>query len=151
MQRPILTATLVAGTLDIIAAIVLTLYYGGQVPNMLRHVASGPFPGATDWGAGGALLGLAVHFILMAIMVTGFFLVARQMPRLVAQPVLWGVVYGVITYGIMNLLVVPLRFGTGWPPSAASLVSLLFCYIVLVGIPIALIASRYFRGTAGRV
>lgn len=151
MQKPILTATLIAGMLDIIAAIVLTLYYGGQVPNMLRYVASGPFPGATDWGVGGALLGLVVHFTLMAIMTTGFFLVAKQMPRLVAKPLLWGVVYGLITYVIMNLLVVPLRFGKGWPPSTASLASQLFCHIVLVGIPIALIASRYYRGTATRV
>lgn len=150
MQKSILTATLVAGTLDILAAIVLTLYYGGQVPNMLRYVASGPFPGATDWGAGRAMLGLVVHFTLMAIMVIGFFLVAKQMPQLVAQPLPWGFVYGLVTYVIMNLLVVPLRFGKGWPPSTASLVTQLFCHVVLVGIPIALIAARTCRGTAGR-
>lgn len=149
MQKSILTATVVAGTLDIMAAVLLTLYYGGKVPDMLRYVASGPFPSAQQWGTGGAILGLAVHFALMAIMVVGYFLWAKQMPQLTASPLLWGVVYGLITYVIMNLLVVPIRFGKGWPPSTASLVSQLFCHIVLVGIPIAMIAARALRGRAG--
>lgn len=144
MQKSILAATLVAGTLDILAAIGLTLYFGGKIPNMLRYVASGPFPAATDWGAGGAALGLAVHFALMAIMVVIFFLAMRQWPQMAGSPLLWGVVYGLLTYVAMNLVVVPLRFG-GFPPSNLSIVTQLFCHIVLVGIPIAVIAARYFR------
>lgn len=146
MQKSILTATLVAGTLDILAAIGLTLYFGGKIPNMLRYVASGPFPAATDWGTGGAVLGLAVHFALIAVMVVIFFLAMRQWPQMAGSPLLWGVVYGLVTYVAMNLIVVPLRFGTGFPPSTTSLVTQLFCHIVLVGIPIALIAARYFKG-----
>lgn len=145
MQKPILTATLVAGTLDIMAAIILTLYYGGKVPDMLRYVASGPFPGAPQWGMGGALLGLVVHFTLMAIMAAAFLLAAKQWQQLTTSPLLWGAVYGLVTYAIMNLLVVPLRFGKGWPPSTASLVTQLFCHVVLVGIPIAMIVARALR------
>ena len=145
MQKSILAATLVAGTLDILAAMGLTLYFGGKVPNMLRYVASGPFPGATEWGAGGAALGLAVHFALMAIMVVIFFLAMRQWPQMAGSPLLWGVIYGLLTYVAMNLVVVPLRFG-GFPPSTRSIVTQLFCHIVLVGVPIAVIAARYFKG-----
>lgn len=46
--RRILVGTLVSGTLDILAAIGLTLWFGRLVPNMLRYVASGPFPGAKE-------------------------------------------------------------------------------------------------------
>lgn len=65
----IATATAIAGTLDILAAIGLTLFYGRtSVGGTLRGVASGPLPDAPHWGAAGAAAGLIVHFALMAIM-----------------------------------------------------------------------------------
>lgn len=146
LLRPILIATLVAGTLDILAAIGLTLFYARRtVADMLRGVASGPFPTATGWGTKGAALGLAVHFTLMAIMVAVYVFAAARLPALRARPVLWGVLYGLATYVVMNLVVVPLRFAGAFPPSARSVVTQLFCHIVLVGIPIALIAARHLR------
>jgi hypothetical protein len=63
------------------------------------------------------------------------------MPQLKAKPVAWGVIYGLVTYAAMNLIVVPLRFGA-FPSSAVGIASQLFCHIVLVGLPIALIARR---------
>ena len=145
LLRPILIGTLVAGTLDILAAVGLTLYYGREPADMLRGVASGPFPGATEWGQAGAALGLAVHFALMAIMVTVYVLAAARRPSLRAKPIQWGVLYGLATYVVMNLIVVPLRFGAPLPPPTRAIVTQLFCHIVLVGIPIALIATRYLR------
>jgi hypothetical protein len=118
--KPIAVATLVCGTLDIVLAMILTVSFGRQIPNMLRFVASGPFPAATDMGTAGAILGLAVHFTLMAIMVTGFVLLARFRPQLLDTPFRSAVVYGVLTYCAMNWLVVPLRFGTPLPPKALS-------------------------------
>src|SRR5690242_2131095 len=106
--QPIIIATLVCGTLDILLAIILTLSRGREVANMLRFVASGPFPGATDMGASGSALGLLVHYSLMAIMVAVFVIAARQWPSLLDKPLLWGLVYGLITYVAMNLIVVPL-------------------------------------------
>ena len=145
LLRPILLATLVAGTLDILAAVGLTLYFGREPMNMLRYVASGPFPGATEWGSAGSVLGLAVHFALMAIMVAIYMVLAARRPALPAKPLLWGVIYGLITYVAMNLIVVPLRFPAAFPPSPRGVATQLFCHIVLVGIPIAWIAARHFR------
>jgi hypothetical protein len=144
--KPILIATLVAGTLDILAATALTLIRGGQPMTMLRYVASGPFPGATQWGAQGSLLGLAVHFALMAVMVTIFMLAASRWRKLWERPpLLSGSLYGLVTYVAMNLIVVPLRWPASFPPSPLSVATQLFCHIVLVGIPIALIARRHLR------
>jgi hypothetical protein len=143
--RPILIGTLIAGTLDILAAVGLTLFYGGNPMTMLRGVASGPFPDATLWGTGGSMLGLIVHFTLMAIMVTIFVLAASRLRQLWEKPVLWGFLYGLATYVVMNLLVVPLRWPERFPPSTRGIVTQLFCHIVLVGIPIALVAARHFR------
>ena len=134
MVRTIALATLVAGALDILFAICLTLFFGREPMSMLRYVASGPFPPAT-------------HFTLMAIMVSLFVLAARQWPPLTQRPIQWGVIFGLITYVAMNLIVVPLRFGN-WPPTPRSVATQLFAHIVLVGIPTALIVARNLRPRA---
>ena len=145
LARPIFVGTLIAGTLDILAAIILSSIYGNGPMPMLRYVASGPFPGAKEWGAAGSLLGLAVHFALMAIMVTVFVLAATRIRALWQQPILWGFLYGLATYVVMNWLVVPLRFHTPLPPRPINIAPQLFCHIVLVGIPIALVTAKHFR------
>jgi uncharacterized membrane protein YagU involved in acid resistance len=145
MLKPIAIATAVSGTLDILFAMILTVLFGREIGNMLRYVGSGPFPQATEMGAGGAILGLAVHFALMAIMAASYVLAARRVPALIQKPIQWGVLYGLATYVVMNWLVVPMRFGTPLPPSPLSMATQLFAHIVLVGIPIALITTRTLR------
>ena len=146
IMKPIVVATLVCGTLDILLAMLLTVWRGKQVDGMLRSVASGPFPGAVGMGGAGAVLGLAVHFGLMAIMVTAFMLAARSRPALLDNPWLWGLLFGLVTYVVMNLVVVPLRFPAAWPPSSLSIATQLFAHIALVGWPTAFIARRFLRG-----
>ena len=143
IDKRIGVATLVAGTLDILAAIGLTLWYGKRtVEQMLTTVASGPFPSAAKAGAMGPVIGLLVHFVLMAIMVTVYMLASNQFPALKRQPILWGTLYGLATYVVMNLIVVPWRWPAAWPPTTEGIVTQLFCHIVLVGIPIALVARK---------
>jgi hypothetical protein len=144
--KPIVVATLVCGTLDILLAVILTLMRGKEPAAMLRFVASGPFPQAADAGAAGSLLGLAVHFALMAIMVAVFVLSARAYPALLDNPLLWGLIFGLVTYVVMNLIVVPLRFPAAWPPKGISIATQLFAHIVLVGWPLAFISRRFLRG-----
>lgn len=143
--RPILEATLTCGTLDILLALLLALLRGRGAGAMLRFVASGPFPGAVNWGPTGALLGLVVHYVLMSIMVAGYVVAARSKPRLVEMPVRTGVAYGVFTYAIMNLVVVPLRFPAAWPPTQLAIGTQLFAHVALVGLPTAFIARKYLR------
>ena len=145
LLRPILTATLIAGALDILAAVAIALLNGRAPAGMLRTVASGPFPDAAQWGTAGAALGLAVHFALMAVMVTIFVLAASRLRALWQKPLLWGVLYGLGTYAVMNLVVLPLRWPSTFPPAPVSIATQLFCHIVLVGIPIALVAANHFR------
>ena len=56
MLRPIAIATAISGTLDILFAMILTVAFGRHVGDMLRFVASGPFPNAVNMGASGAML-----------------------------------------------------------------------------------------------
>src|SRR5690349_2690907 len=103
MLRPIAIATAVAGALDILWAMILTMTVGkGDIPAMLRFVASGPFgDAAKDWGTGGAMLGLVTHFALMAIMATIFVAVVRARPQLLDTPWLTALAFGLVTYFAM--------------------------------------------------
>jgi len=143
--KPIAIATLISGALDIGFAMILTAWFGRQIPDMLRSVASGPFPSATDMGSGGAILGLVVHFTLMAIMAAVFMLVVRSRPQWLDKLWLTAIIYGLVTYVVMNLIVVPLRFHAPLPPKPLSIATQLFAHIVLVGLPFTLIARRYLR------
>ena len=143
--KTIALSTLVSGTLDILFAMILTVAFGRHVPDMLRFVASGPFPSATDMGTNGAILGLVVHFTLMAIMAAIFVAVVRARPALLDTPWRTALAWAVITYFAMNWLVVPLRFHSPLPPKTLSIVTQAFAHLVLVAIPMTFIARRYLR------
>jgi hypothetical protein len=147
MLRPIALATAISGTLDILFAMVLTLLFGRHIGDMLRYVASGPVPAAIGWGSGGALLGLLVHFTLMAIMATAFVLIVRARPPLLETPLRTGLAYGIVTYFAMNWLVVPLRFHTPLPPKPISVATQLFAHLVLVGLVFAFVTRRNLART----
>ena len=72
-------------------------------------------------------------------------LAARRWRALALRPLLWGILYGLATYVVMNLIVVPAALAGGLPARHPRIVTQLFCHVILVGIPIALIAARYLR------
>ena len=141
--RPALTAWLLCGTLDIVYAAVASVLQGGTVNGMLHAVASGPFgDGARDWGAAGAIAGLATHYAIMGIMVWAFVATRRLWPTAWSWWLI-GTVYGLILYLVMNALVLPLRFGSPFPPSDAVKGAIaLFPHIVFVGWPLAWLTLR---------
>jgi len=142
--KSIAIATLVAGTLDIGSAIAMTAARGKSVAGMLSFVASGPFgDGVTELGAAGALAGLAVHFGIMAAMVTIFAAAVDRLPALRRRPLGVGAAYGLLLYLVMYWIVIPLR----WPETLnhirlAAIVNALAIHILLVGIPIVWIVAR---------
>jgi len=139
--RKIALATLVAGTLDILSACVYTLIAGRAPINMLKGLAGAILGnGAVEGGVGVALVGLLLHFAIMAVMVAFFVVAANRLPFLKARWLLAGIAYGIGLWAVMNLVVLPLRFG--WHPfTALGLAEQFFSHIVLVGIPIAWFAK----------
>jgi len=145
VRKTILVGTAVAGGLDILFAIILTLWFGGDVAGMLRFVASGPIPSAVNWSALGATLGLIVHFVLMGIITCVYVWASTHIKGLTEKPLVWGVLYGLLTYVVMNLVVVPLRFPSAWPPKLISITTQLFAHIVLVGLVLAFITAKMLK------
>jgi hypothetical protein len=146
MKSYFLRAWLICGTLDIGWAAINTAIGGGSVAGMLRFVAAGPFgDGASDWGAGGAALGLAVHFMLMAVMVAVYgLLAARGITGKLGPWWLTGALYGLALYLVMYWLVMPMRWPSIHPgANPVSIAKAVFAHVALVGLPMAWIASRY--------
>ena len=150
MLRPILIATLIAGTLDILSAFVFAGLAGVSPVGVLRYVASGPFGETVTPTAGWAAAGLAVHFAIMACMSAAYMLVAPRVPALLRHPIVGGLLYGLLLWGIMYWVVKPLRWPDApLPHTLYSIANQLFSHCLLVGIPIALVATRFFgRGPA---
>lgn len=143
LGRRILLATLIAGTLDIAMAMIETARAGKPIGGMLRGLASGPFPSATYWGAGGAAAGLIVHYAIMGVM-AAVFLMARERIALVRRhTIAAALLYGVILWLVMYGLVLPLRFGMPFPsPKPTAIAKQLFAHVVLVGLTFGLVAKR---------
>ena len=141
MLPPILWATFVAGTLDILFAFVVA----GSVAPVLRTVASGPLGDALADGPAGAPLGLLVHFAIMAAMVAAFFLVASRAPLLSRWWWLSGLLYGVVLWVVMYWIVMPLRWDSySTPHGLVPIARQLFAHCILVGLPMAWFARRHF-------
>ena len=140
--RRIVRATLVAGTLDILSAFVYTLIPGHSPIAMLKILGSAVLgDSAMHGGWAAAVVGLLLHFAIMAVMAAFFILIANRMPVLKTRWLVAGIAYGIGLWAVMNLIVLPLRFG--WHPfTALGLAEQFFSHIVLVGIPIAWFARR---------
>ena len=112
---------------------------------VLKFVASVPLGNAPTETAGWAVVGLLVHFAIMACMATAYMLVAPRFPALMRHPIPAGIAYGVLLWIIMYWIVRPLRFPEiPLPHTLYGIANALFSHCILVGIPIALVASRYF-------
>lgn len=140
----ILRAGLLAGTLDISAALVIYAHSGAQRIRLLQGIASGLLgKAALEGGLSTALLGLLCHFVIAMSWAAIYFAVSRRVRFLVEHAVTSGVVYGVIIYFIMNHVVVPLS-AIGPRPFVLSRALLAAAILVpCVGLPIALIVCHF--------
>ena len=145
MLRTIAWATLVAGTLDILMAVIDVSLSGGSVPGMFRSIASGPFGDGMRESSAGAPLGLLIHFAIMAVIAAVYVVAARRMPVLNRYWWIAGLVYGFGVWLVMYGIVLPARFGASLPTEPVAVAKGLFAHCVLVGLPIAWIAARARR------
>ena len=96
--------------------------------------------------AGWAIAGLAVHYAIMTCMVTAYMIVAPRLPIVLRQPIVPGILYGVLLWIIMYWIVRPLRFPElPLPHTVKGIGQALFSHCILVGLPIALVATRFLR------
>ena len=104
--KAILIGGLVAGTLDIGAAV--AIYHAAPVA-VLHAIASGLIGKASfTGGMGTALLGLVLQWAMSLIIAAIYVFAAKPLPLLTRQWLVMGLAYGVGIWVVMNLVVVPL-------------------------------------------
>ncbi|HEX8658151.1 MAG TPA: DUF1440 domain-containing protein [Hymenobacter sp.] len=143
----LLGAGLLVGTLDLGAAFISFYVTAGKSPLfILQAIASGLLGPAAFSGSGGVLgLGLLLHYFI-AFCFTALFLGLYQQVGFVARyPLVAGAFYGLFIWVVMNLVVLPLSRLPAQPfhPLAALREALILVF--MIGIPLALLASRYFK------
>lgn len=139
----------IAGTLDILFAISFAAYRGLPPTGLLQTVASGLLGNeAFSGGVPVAALGLLLHFAMSYAWAGVFLFASRHLSLLVNQPVLSGILFGVVVFFTMRLVVLPLSafpYPLSFKPLATTLD--LLSHAFLFGVPIAL-ATRRTRASA---
>jgi hypothetical protein len=143
-RRAIAVATLIAGTLDILAALILS---GQPAVPLLQAIASALIgERAFAGGLAAAAIGLALHYAIALIMVALFVIEFAGTRRIARRPYLWAMLYGLAAWAAMYLVVLPLRWPAlypsfGWAKTSAQIA----CHVLLVGLPIGWATSRLRR------
>jgi len=137
-------ATLIVGTLDILAACVQTLINGRDPIQMLKFIASGIF--GTSAFTGGpvyAIYGLFFHYCIAAIWTTLFFLIYPKVGFLSRHKILTGVSYGILVSIVMSGAVLPLSNAPGlaFTIKGAAISSAIL--IVAIGLPLTFLAGKF--------
>jgi hypothetical protein len=146
LAKIIVGAGFLIGTLDIADALIFYYLYARIAPiRILQGIAGGILGRATfRYGLRSALLGLALHFFIATATAAVYILASRKLP-LSRHPFLYGTLYGVAVYVVMNYIVLPLSKVGPRPlfpppiPFINGVAALIFC----IGIPTALIAHKY--------
>src|ERR1041385_4115849 len=135
---------LTVGALDILDAITFFGIRNHTSPERIfQSIAAGLLGRASfSGGVATAVLGGILHFEIATIIVFTFYGLSRIIPALARRPFLWGPVYGVAVYLVMNYIVLPLSAsgGGGTPKALAVLINGVAIHIVGVGIPSAVTA-----------
>lgn len=147
--KTIVMAGLVAGALDITYAFIIWGLRGVSPIRIGQSVASGLIGREAAVGGGTAtgMLGLLLHFLMAIIIAAIYYVAARNIRLLVDRAVPCGIAYGLVTYGVMNYVVMPLSAigSTGGGGPAYITITGILVHMFLIGLPIALITRRGLR------
>lgn len=139
--RALLWGTLIVGTADIVDAFIFFGLRGTRPVRILQGIASGLLGrDSFSGGAATAALGAVLHYFIAFVIVWVFLAASRRLPDLARRPWLYGPLYGLVVYAVMNYVVIPLSLVTVRSKPLAVLANGLLIHMLGVGLTTALIA-----------
>ncbi len=144
-MRTLTLSTLYSGLLDASAGALVYLIFKGLNPvEVLQYIASGFYGDAAF--SGGLLMagvGLILHFVVAFTFAAGFFIVYPSIKLLSKNILVTGLLYGLFTWFVMNLVVLP---NSNIPSAPFNFISVLeiIWHMALVGLPIAILTKRHY-------
>ena len=146
--KTILPAWLVAGTLDILGALLVYSVILKKITadKLVRGIASGVFK--KDAFSGGnemIFYGVAFHYFIAFCFTIFYFIIFPYIPFLRKQKIIGGLLYGLFVWAVMNLIVLrivfpnpaPITFKGAW--IGASIL------MVMIGLPLSYFANKYYE------
>ena len=146
--RSIAITGLIVGAMDITAAIVVVISRGSTATRLLQFVASGLIgQKAFEGGIATAALGLALQFVIAFCVVTVFYVASRSFPVVRRHAVIAGIVYGLVVFGVMNLIVLPLSAAKPRHTLTGDLIQI-GIHMFVIGLPTSLLIRRFSGATS---
>ena len=143
--KTIMWSGLIAGVRDAIAGVIVYyLYFDFNPFQVLQFIASGVYgPEAINGGIGMIIAGTLFHFLIAYVAAVIYFVAYPKMSLLQNNKVMMGLIYGLGIWLVMNLLVLPASNIPKAPFDMSLAVVGIIWHMILVGLPIALITSKY--------
>ena len=145
--KAILLATLIAGTLDILAAIVSYTIKGGKEPvKIFYFIASGVFGKDMAYGSGSgmAVAGLLFHYMIALLFAIFLFFVYPSLKSFLKNKIVIGLLYGIFVWLVMNKIVLPLSNSPALPFNVKGAVIGALILMFCIGLPLALIIDKFY-------
>ena len=146
--KAILQTGLIAGTLDLIGAIVSSTILNQKIPYKIFHyIASGIF--GKEAFAGGTVMvfwGLLFHYIIAYSFTFLYFWLYPKIGFLAMNRVLSGILYGAFVWVIMNRVIVPLSNVPTGPFNLTQALVGMVVLMLMIGLPVATGAAKYSMG-----
>lgn len=143
--KNLLLATVVAGTLDAMAGIVVFDFALGQMSiiQILQWIASGAFgQQAFEMGLMGAFYGVIFHYIVAFFAALAVFAVKSKLTVFRDYPIFTGLAHGGWVWVFMNFVVLPNSNTVLAPFSAGIALTGYIWHMLFVGLPITIYAAR---------
>jgi hypothetical protein len=144
--RWILFTGILTGTIDILFAFIMN--YHVPAATILKFIASGLFgKAAFSKGAEMIYYGLFFHFFFAFAWTILFFLYYIKLLNILKSKFILILITGVVIWAVMNLIVIPL---SKIPPQHFHFINIMediAALILAYGLPITLIANKYYDTT----
>ena len=146
-------ATALAGAAKLLVMMLLFGVLQGNSPaEVLQFITSG-FAGNQAFNGGffTIVLGVLLHFAVMFSLVWFLFVLYPLSAAINRWKWLTGALYGALIWCFMNFVVLPLSYAPQQSFTASFNGLLLLADIVLVGLPMAWVISRYYTGRQQKI
>ncbi len=91
------------------------------------------------------IIGLLLHYLIAFSFIIFFFWIYPKIKNFNLDWRLWGVLYGLFVWTVMNLIVVPLSNTPKFPLTLQGFLTQAGILIICIGLPIAYFANKYFE------
>ena len=136
----------VAGSIDIFAP---ALIYMVSPFRILQSIARGVLGAPSfDMGVTSAALGLVLQWLMSILIAFIFVFAALRLPLLTRRWIEAGLAYGVVVFGVMNYVVMPLSRVGKIPTFTPTTFALNLLAMLLFGLIVAFFSRRYLNAAS---